>query len=75
MTNDAPKDAIVVEITGHQFGWECVTREKMVYWEKRIIKNINNPSGNTLGVDFEDPESWDDIHVQQKCILPVGKAC
>jgi len=72
MTNDAPKDAILVEITGHQFGWEMRYPGKDGVLGKKNYKLYNNPAGNTLGVDFEDPESWDDLHTTEMH-LPVNK--
>lgn len=73
MTNDAPKDAIVIEITGHQFGWEMRYPGKDGVLGKKNYKLYNQPSGNTLGVDFEDPDSHDDIHVSTEMHIPVGK--
>jgi cytochrome c oxidase subunit 2 len=71
-TGDAPKDAVVVEITGHQFAWEMRYPGKDGKLGKKNYKLYNQPSGNTLGVDFEDPESWDDLHTTEMH-LPVGK--
>ncbi len=73
MTNDAPKDAIVVEITGHQFAWEMRYPGKDGVLGKKSYKKYNQPSGNILGVDFDDPESHDDIHVGTEMHIPVGK--
>lgn len=72
MTSDAPKDAVVVEITGHQFAWEMRYPGKDGKLGRKNYKLYNQPSGNTLGVDFEDPESWDDLHTTEMH-LPVGK--
>ena len=72
ITSDAPKDAVVIEITGHQFAWEMRYPGKDGKLGKKNYKLYNNPSGNTLGVDFEDPESWDDLHTTQMH-MPVGK--
>ena len=71
ITGDAPKDAIVVEVTGHQFGWEFrYPGADKVLGKKnyRLTKGANS-----LGVDFEDPASWDDIHVGTTMHIPVGK--
>ncbi len=73
MTNDAPKEAVVVEITGHQFGWEMRYPGKDGVLGKKNYKLYNSPAGNSLGVDFEDPESWDDIHVPGEMHIPVGR--
>lgn len=72
MTSDAPKDSVVVEITGHQFAWDMRYPGKDGKLGKKNYKLYNQPSGNTLGVDFEDPESWDDLHTTEMH-LPVGK--
>lgn len=72
MTNDAPKDSVVVEITGSQFKWDMRYPGKDGVLGKKNYKLYNNPSGNTLGVDFKDPESWDDLHIS-KMYLPVDK--
>lgn len=72
ITSDAPKDSVLVEITGHQFAWEMRYPGKDGKLGKINYKLYNSPSGNILGVDFEDPESWDDFHTTQMH-LPVGK--
>ena len=70
LTGDAPRNSIVVEVTGHQFGWEFrYTGADSVLGRK----NYKLSSGkNNLGVDFEDPASHDDIHVAGTMHLPVG---
>jgi cytochrome c oxidase subunit 2 len=72
ITGDPPKEAIVVEITGHQFAWDMRYPGADGKLGKKNYKLYNNPSGNTLGVDFEDPESWDDLHTTEMH-LPLGK--
>lgn len=72
MTAPAPADAVVVEITGHQFAWDMRYPGTDGKLGKKNYKLYNQPSGNTLGVDFEDPESWDDLHTTEMH-LPVGK--
>lgn len=71
VTGDAPKDAIVVEVTGHQFGWEFrYPGADKVLGQKnfKLTTGVNN-----LGVDFNDPASFDDIHVSGTMHIPVGK--
>lgn len=71
ITGDAPKDAIVVEVTGHQFGWEFrYTGPDKVLGKKDFKLSVG---ANTLGVDFNDPASMDDIHVGTTMHVPVGK--
>lgn len=72
ITGDAPDKAIVVEITGHQFGWEMRYPGKDGVLGKKNYKLYNRPSGNTLGVDFNDPNSHDDIHISSNMHLPKG---
>mgnify|MGYP001792199828 CR=1 FL=1 len=72
ITGDPPSNAITVEITGHQFGWEMRYPGKDNIFGKKDYKKYNQPSGNTLGVDFQDLNSLDDIHVSTDMHLPVG---
>jgi len=70
VTGDAPKNAIVVEVTGHQFGWEFrYPGPDKVLGKKnyKLTKGVNS-----LGVDFDDPASLDDIHVTGTMHIPVG---
>jgi cytochrome c oxidase subunit 2 len=71
ITGDAPKDAIVVEVTGHQFGWEFRYPGADKVLGKKNYKLTKG--ANSLGVDFEDPASLDDIHVSTTMHIPVGK--
>ena len=71
MTGEAPKEAVVVEVTGHQFGWEFrypgadgILGKK----DYRLTKGANS-----LGVDFSDPTSLDDIHVAGTVHIPVNQ--
>ncbi len=72
ITGDAPKDAVVVEITGHQFGWDMRYPGKDSVLGKIDYKKYNQPSGNSLAVDFDDPASHDDIRASEMH-LPVGR--
>lgn len=71
MTGEAPKDSIVVEVTGHQFAWDF----RYPGADKTLgRKNYKLTKGaNSLGVDFDDPASKDDVHVTATMHLPVGK--
>ncbi|MGC4101164.1 cytochrome c oxidase subunit II [Ferruginibacter sp.] len=70
ITGDAPKDAIVVEVTGHQFGWEFRYPGADKVLGKKDFKLTKG--SNSLGVDFNDEASHDDIHVSQTMHIPVG---
>ncbi|MBC7936540.1 MAG: cytochrome c oxidase subunit II [Rhizobacter sp.] len=72
ITGDPPTGHHVVEITGSQFKWDMRYPGKDGVLGKVNFKKYNSPVGNTLGVDFEDDKSWDDIH-SQEMHLPVDK--
>jgi len=72
ITGDAPKDSVVVEITGHQFAWDMRYPGKDGKLGRKNYKLYNQPAGNTLGVDFEAEESWDDLHTTEMH-LPVNR--
>lgn len=72
MTDEAPKDSVVVEITGHQFAWDYRYPGADKKLGKKNYKLYNQPVGNTLAVDFQDPDSHDDIHTTEMHI-PVGR--
>ncbi len=71
MTSEAPKDAVVVEVTGHQFGWEFRYPGADGILGKKDYKLTKG--SNSLGVDFSDSASLDDIHVSQTMHIPVNK--
>jgi len=63
-TSDAPKDANLVEVTGHQFGWEFRYPGKDNVLGKKNYKLTDGANGNPLGVDWTDAASHDDLHAQ-----------
>ena len=71
MTGEAPKNAVVVEVTGHQFGWEFRYPGPDKILGKKNYKLTKG--ANALGVDFSDPASLDDIHVSATVHIPVGR--
>jgi cytochrome c oxidase subunit II len=71
ITGDAPKDSIVVEVTGHQFGWEFRYPGADKVLGKKNYKLTT--AVNSLGVDFEDKASWDDLRTSATMHIPVGK--
>ena len=70
ITGEAPKNAIVVEVTGHQFAWEFRYPGADKVLGKKNFKLTT--ATNNLGVDFNDPASLDDIHVNTTMHIPVG---
>lgn len=72
MTSEAPAQSLVVEVTGHQFGWDFRYPGNDKKLGRIDYKLYNKPSGNSLAVDFNDPDSHDDIRTTEMHI-PVGK--
>jgi cytochrome c oxidase subunit II len=63
MTGEAPKDAMVVEITGSQFKWEYRYPGKDKVFGKKYYKQIDEANNNPLGQLWDDPANHDDIYV------------
>ena len=72
-TSDAPKNSQVVEITGHQFGWEIRYPGKDGIFGKKNNKLTDPAKNNSLGVDWSDVASHDDIHVASIMYVEVNK--
>ncbi|MBN9350014.1 MAG: cytochrome c oxidase subunit II [Chitinophagaceae bacterium] len=73
LKGEAPKDAQIVEITGHQFGWEMRYPGKDGVLGKENYKLVNAAKGNPLGIDWNDRASRDDIHVPTTMYVVVNK--
>jgi cytochrome c oxidase subunit II len=73
ITGPAPKESIVVEVTGHQFGWEFRYAGNDKILGKKDYK-LTTPK-NALGVDFGDKYAKDDLHVAGTMVIPVGIPC
>ncbi|MBC7687623.1 MAG: cytochrome c oxidase subunit II [Aquabacterium sp.] len=71
MTGEAPKNSVVIEVTGHQFGWEFRYPGSDKILGKKNYKLTKG--SNSLGVDFTDPASLDDMHVAGTVHIPVGR--
>ncbi|MBA2248627.1 MAG: cytochrome c oxidase subunit II [Chitinophagaceae bacterium] len=72
-TSDAPKDAQLVEVTGHQFAWEFRYPGKDGVLGKKNYKLTDPAHSNSLGVDWTDVTSHDDIHSTGTVHLVVNK--
>ncbi len=72
-TSDAPKNSQVVEITGHQFGWEIRYPGKDGVLGRKNYKLTDPAKGNPLGVDWADAASHDDIHVPTTMHVVVNR--
>ncbi len=71
-TGEPPQNAMVVEVTGKQFGWIFRYPGKDATFGKKYFKNIDNAS-NTLGIIWEDQLSHDDLVLEQTMYLVKGK--
>ena len=63
ITGEAPKNAMVVEITGSQFKWEFRYPGKDKILGKKYYKKIDDAANNPLGQLWDDPANHDDIYV------------
>ncbi|MBN9296431.1 MAG: cytochrome c oxidase subunit II [Filimonas sp.] len=81
-TSEAPKDALVVEITGKQFGWMFRYPGKDNIFGKKYFRVINDAQSNPLGQIWADnaqynlkadPANFDDIVLSQTVYLVKGK--
>lgn len=72
-TSDAPKNAQIVEITGHQFGWEIRYPGKDGIFGRKNYRLTDPAKNNPLGVDWSDIASHDDIHVATTMYVEVNK--
>jgi cytochrome c oxidase subunit 2 len=73
ITGEAPKESMVVEVTGKQFGWEFRYPGKDKKLGRRYYKEINEGIGNPLGQIWSDKDNHDDIYVSQEMHIVVDK--
>ena len=73
-TSEAPKDAMVIEVTGKQFGWIFRYPGADNQLGKKYYKNIDNAS-NSLGLVWDDKMSQDDIVTEQTVYIVKDKPC
>jgi len=73
ITGDAPKDAMVVEVTGSQFKWEFRYPGKDGVLGKKYFKEINDARSNPLGQLWDDPANHDDVYGTSEMHLVVNK--
>ncbi|MBN8858891.1 MAG: cytochrome c oxidase subunit II [Sphingobacteriales bacterium] len=62
ITGEAPKEAMEVEVTGHQFGWEYRYPGKDGVLGRQHYKLIDPAKSNPLGQDWNDVANRDDLH-------------
>ena len=63
ITGEAPKNAMVVEVTGSQFKWEYRYPGKDGVLGKKYYREIDYKNNNPLGQIWDDPSNHDDIVV------------
>jgi cytochrome c oxidase subunit 2 len=63
ITGEAPKNAMIVEVTGSQFKWEFRYPGKDDILGKRFYKEVSDEKNNPLGQLWDDPANQDDIYV------------
>ncbi len=73
ITGDAPKDAMIVEVTGKQFGWEFRYPGKDGILGKKYFKYIDPAKNNPLGQIWDDPANHDDVWMEQEMHLVVNR--
>ncbi len=62
ITGEAPKEAMEVEVTGHQFGWEYRYPGKDSILGRQNYRLVDAANQNPLGQDWSDAASHDDLH-------------
>ena len=70
-TGEAPKNAMVVEVTGKQFGWIFRYPGKDAVFGKKYYKNID-PAVNSVGIVWDDKLAQDDILTEQIMYVVKG---
>ena len=70
-TGEPPKNAMVVEVTGKQFGWIFRYSGKDAVFGKKYYKNID-PATNAVGIVWDDKYSQDDILTEQTMYVVKG---
>ena len=73
ITGDAPRDALQVEVTGKQFGWIFRYAGKDETFGKKYYQNISDKDNNSLGLIWDDPNTHDDIVVNNEMYIEVNR--
>jgi cytochrome c oxidase subunit 2 len=73
ITGEAPKDSMVVEVTGKQFSWEYRYPGKDGELGKKYYKKVDDIKNNPLGQIWEDPANHDDIYATGEMHIVVNK--
>lgn len=73
ITSEAPKNALLVEVTGKQFAWEFRYPGKDGELGKKYYKNIKESESNPLGQIWEDKANHDDVYTTTEMHIVVGR--
>jgi cytochrome c oxidase subunit II len=73
ITGREPKNSMVVEVVGKQFGWEFRYPGKDGVLGKKFYKNVDASKNNPVGQIWEDQYNHDDVFVEQEMHLVVNK--
>ena len=73
ITGEAPKNSLLVEVTGKQFNWEFRYPGKDGVLGKKYFKNVDESKGNPLGQIWDDPANHDDVYTTGEMHLVVNR--
>src|SRR5579872_733179 len=73
ITGDAPREANQIEVTGKQFGWIFRYPGKDQTFGKKYYQNISDKDNNQLGLLWDDPNSHDDVVVNNEMYCVVNE--
>jgi cytochrome c oxidase subunit 2 len=73
ITGEAPRNAMQIEVTGKQFSWIFRYPGKDNVFGKKYYKNISDAENNSLGLLWDDPDTHDDIVVNNTMYLVVNQ--
>ena len=73
ITGEAPKDAMIVEVTGKQFNWELRYPGKDGVLGKKYFKEVDETKANPLGQLWDDPANHDDVYTTGEMHVVVNK--
>ncbi len=78
ITGEAPKNAMVVEVTGKQFGWEFRYPghdgpDGQGVFGKKYFKQVDPGKNNPAGQLWDDPANHDDVFVEQEMHIVVNR--
>lgn len=73
VTGEAPKNSLLVEVTGKQFNWEFRYPGADGVLGKQYYKNVDETKGNPLGQIWDDPANRDDVYTTGEMHIVVNR--